>query len=155
MLHGRCVAGGRDDVAYAAWQCCLPWPWPLPFPSRFRQRRAGRAAPKQSRALERAANAVVGLQVAAVEGARSATTLGKARQGSGVVIDRQGLVLTIGYLILEADQVLLITDDQRRIPARVVAYDLATGFGLVRALAPLQLDPAPLGLARAVATPTR
>ena len=105
---------------------------------------------EQSRALERAANAVVGLQVAAVEGARSATTLGKARQGSGVVIDGQGLVLTIGYLILEADQVLLITDDRRRIPARVVAYDLATGFGLVRALTPLQLDPAPIGQARAV-----
>lgn len=104
----------------------------------------------QSRALERAANAVVGLQVVAVEGARSASTLGGTRQGSGVVIDRQGLVLTIGYLILEADQVQLITDDQRRIPARVVAYDLATGFGLVRALAPLQLEPAPMGLARAV-----
>ena len=61
-----------------------------------------------------------------------------------------GLVLTIGYLILEAEQVQLLTDDQRRIPARIVAYDLATGFGLVRALAPLKLDPAPLGRAKAL-----
>ena len=105
---------------------------------------------EQSRALERAANAVVGLQVVAVEGARSASTLGKARQGSGVVIDDQGLVLTIGYLILEADQVQLLTDDNRRVPARVVAYDLATGFGLVRALAPLKLEPVPIGRAKAV-----
>jgi serine protease Do len=41
-------------------------------------------------------------------------------------------VLTIGYLILEAEQVQLRTDDGRIVPARVVAYDLATGFGLVR-----------------------
>ena len=105
---------------------------------------------EQSRRLERAANAVVGLQVVAVEGARSASTLGRARQGSGVVIDDQGLVLTIGYLILEAEQVQVLTDDNRRIPARVVAYDLATGFGLVRALVPLKLEPAPIGRARAV-----
>ena len=50
---------------------------------------------EQSRALERAANAVVGLNAVAVEGARSAATLGKARQGSGVVIDDAGLVLTM------------------------------------------------------------
>lgn len=105
---------------------------------------------EQSRRLERAANAVVGVQVVAVEGARSASTLGRARQGSGVVIDDQGLVLTIGYLILEAEQVQLLTDDNRRIPARVVAYDLATGFGLVRAVVPLKLEPAPIGRARAV-----
>ena len=103
-----------------------------------------------SRALERAANAVVGLQAVAVSGARSASTLGRVRQGSGVVIDADGLVLTIGYLILEAEQVQLLTDDQRRIPARVVAYDLASGFGLVRALAPLKLEPVPLGRGRAL-----
>ncbi len=109
-----------------------------------------RSSAEQSRALERAANAVVGLKVQAVDGARSARTLGKARQGSGVVIDADRLVLTIGYLILEAEQVQLVTDDRRQIPARVVAYDLATGFGLVRALAPLKLEPAPMGRARAV-----
>jgi S1-C subfamily serine protease len=102
---------------------------------------------QQSRALRRAADAVVGLRAQAVEDARSAATLGPEREGSGVVIGDDGLVLTIGYLILEADQVLLVTDDAREVPARVVAYDVATGFGLVQALAPLKLAPAPLGQA--------
>jgi S1-C subfamily serine protease len=104
----------------------------------------------QSRALERAANAVVGVQTLAVPDARSNATLGRIRQGSGVVIEPDGLVLTIGYLILEADQVQLVLDDGKSLPARVVGYDLATGFGLLQPLAPLKLAPAPLGRAAAV-----
>jgi serine protease Do len=104
----------------------------------------------QSRALERAANAVVGVQTLAVADARSNSTLGRVRQGSGVVIGPDGLVLTIGYLILEADQVQLLLDDGRNFPARVVGYDLATGFGLLQPLAPLGIAPAPLGDARKV-----
>lgn len=104
------------------------------------------AAPDtQLPALQRASDAVVGVLATAVEDARSASTLGRKRQGSGVVISEQGLVLTIGYLILEAEQVQLLIDDGRQIPARVVAYDLATGFGLVQALVPLKLAPVPLG----------
>ncbi len=105
---------------------------------------------ERSRALARASDAVVGVQAVAVEDARSASTLGRARQGSGVVISEDGLVLTIGYLILEAEQVQLRMDDDRIVPARVVAYDLASGFGLVRALVPLKLLPAPLGESAAV-----
>ena len=92
----------------------------------------------QTRALERAGKAVLGLEVSAVEGAHSASTLGRRRQGSGVLIG-DGLVLTIGYLVLEAETVELVHDDGRRVPARLLAYDLATGFGLVQALAPLNL----------------
>jgi S1-C subfamily serine protease len=99
----------------------------------------------QSRALSRASDAVVGLRALAIDDARSARTLGRERQGSGVVIGSDGLVLTIGYLVLEAEAVELQPDDGRRIPARVIAYDLASGFGLVQALAPLKLDPVPLG----------
>ncbi|MFO1220315.1 MAG: S1C family serine protease [Burkholderiaceae bacterium] len=99
----------------------------------------------QSRALQRASNAVLGVKAQAVEEARSSRTLGREREGSGVVIDAQGLVLTIGYLILEAEQVLLVTDDDREIPGRVVGYDIATGFGLVQPLVPLRIEPAPLG----------
>jgi serine protease Do len=99
----------------------------------------------QSRALERASNAVVGVQTLAVPDARSNATLGRLRQGSGVVIEPDGLVLTIGYLILEADQVQLVLDDGRSLPARVVGYDLATGFGLLQPLTPLKLAPVPLG----------
>jgi S1-C subfamily serine protease len=104
----------------------------------------------QSRALARASASVVGVRAVAVEDARSAATLGRARQGSGVVIDRGDLVLTIGYLILEAESVLLLTDDEREVPARPVAYDVATGFGLVQPLVPLRLPPATLGTSSAL-----
>ena len=75
----------------------------------------------------------------------SSATLGGERPGSGVVISADGLVLTIGYLILEAEDVEIATDDGRQLPARVVAYDLATGFGLVQSLVPIKLEPVPLG----------
>jgi serine protease Do len=104
----------------------------------------------RSRALERASQAVVGVQVLALEDARSNATLGRLRQGSGVVIGPDGLVLTIGYLVLEADQVQLVLDNDRALPARVVGYDLATGFGLLQPLAPLRISPAPLGGSQAV-----
>lgn len=110
---------------------------------------SGSAIEVQSKALARASDAVLGLRATAVEGARSAATLGREREGSGVVISADGLVLTIGYLVLEAENVELRPDDGRRVPARVVAYDLATGFGLVQALAPLRIDPVPFGTASA------
>ena len=95
--------------------------------------------------LSRASDAVVGLRSIAVDKASSADSLGRLRQGSGVVIRDDGLVLTIGYLILEAEQVSLLTDDGRELPARVVGYDVATGLGLVQSLVPLPLPAAPLG----------
>jgi serine protease Do len=97
-------------------------------------------------ALTKAQSAVVGVQVTAAEGARSAQTLGKERSGSGVVIGADGLVVTIGYLILEADDVQITTLDRKTVPARVVAYDLATGFGLIRPVVPLRgISPVALG----------
>jgi serine protease Do len=99
----------------------------------------------QARALKRATDGVVGVSVQAVDDARSNATLGRNREGSGVVIGPDGLVLTIGYLVLEAETVQLTLDGERELPARVVAYDLATGFGLVQALAPLPMEPVPLG----------
>jgi S1-C subfamily serine protease len=105
----------------------------------------------QSRALQRASASVVGLRALAVDDARSAATLGRARQGSGVVIGSGDLVLTIGYLVLEAERVQLVTDDEREVPARLVGYDVATGFGLVQALAPLRIEPVPFGTTMALA----
>jgi serine protease Do len=101
-------------------------------------------------ALARANAAVVGVEVSVVDDARSIATLGRERQGSGILIGDDGLVLTIGYLILEADHVDLVAANRRRVPARVVAYDLASGFGLVQALAPLGVAPAPLGVSAKV-----
>ena len=70
--------------------------------------------------------------------------LGTERAGSGVVI-RDDLVLTIGYLIAEADNVTLRTPDGRTIPGHVAAYDQVTGFGLVQPLGKLNLPALKLG----------
>ena len=75
----------------------------------------------KAEALARANSAVVGVLSEAVDEAGSIATLGRLRHGSGVVIDNDGLVLTIGYLILEADHVDLIVEGERIVPARVVA----------------------------------
>jgi S1-C subfamily serine protease len=96
-------------------------------------------------ALTRANAAVVGIQVTAAEGSRSAETLGRQRSGSGVVIGPDGLILTIGYLVLEAEQIQIVTQDNKTLPARSVGYDLATGFGLIKPLLPLQVQPVMLG----------
>ncbi|MFC5521508.1 S1C family serine protease [Polaromonas jejuensis] len=89
-------------------------------------------------ALAKASAAVVGIKVTVAEDARSAETLGQRRSGSGVLIGQDGLILTIGYLMLEAEQVEIFTQDNKTLPARAVAYDQATGFGLLRPLLPLR-----------------
>jgi serine protease Do len=99
-----------------------------------------------------AAHAVVGVKVKAIANARSNTNLGADRIGSGVLIAPQGLVLTIGYLILEADEVEVMTNDGRAVPAVVAAYDHATGFGLLRPMAPLGVKPIRLGSSSKVDT---
>ena len=97
-------------------------------------------------ALTRANRAVVGVQVSATGDAQSAQSLGRRRTGSGVVIAGDGLILTIGYLLLEADTIQVTTHDKRTLPARMVAYDIATGFGLLRPLLPLHgVAPVELG----------
>jgi S1-C subfamily serine protease len=73
------------------------------------------------------------------EDAFTAATLGTQREGSGVVIREDGLVLTIGYLITEAEDVWVTSDDGLLVPAHALAYDQETGFGLVQALGQLDL----------------
>ena len=84
--------------------------------------------------------------------ARTASTLGTERQGSGVVIDDSGLILTIGYLVVEAAEIEIDGAGPEPIPASIVAYDHESGFGLVRAQSPLQLAPIPLGASADVRT---
>ena len=90
-------------------------------------------------------DAVVKLSIRAVDGARTADTLGAEREGTGIVIDEHGLILTIGYLVLEAASVLVMTSDNRIYPASVVGFDHATGFGLLRASPPPPCAPVVLG----------
>jgi len=100
-------------------------------------------------------NAVVGVHATVPSTARSAQTLGQEREGGGVVIGSDGLVLTIGYLILEAAQTEIVERDGRVVPADVVAYDYDTGFGLLRPLTPLQATPIELGDSTGLAENTR
>lgn len=112
-------------------------------------------APDAPLSVEDAFEAVVGVYASIPETARTAQTLGARRQGSGVVLDGNGLVLTIGYLILEAEAVAVVGPEGSPIPADLVAYDHASGFGLVRARRPLDARPLKLGNARALRVGSR
>ncbi|MBR0718720.1 S1C family serine protease [Bradyrhizobium liaoningense] len=94
--------------------------------------------------LDRALSSVVGLHSIIPPDAFSAETLGTERAGNGVVID-DNLVLTIGYLITEAEAVWLHRGDGRVVQGHVLGFDSVTGFGLVQALGHLDLEPIPLG----------
>jgi S1-C subfamily serine protease len=94
---------------------------------------------------------VVKIRSKAVADARSSRSLGQQREGTGVVIDSSGLVMTIGYLIVEAENVELSTADGRVFPATVVGYDNVTGMGLLKALTPLPVKPVDLGESGSVA----
>jgi S1-C subfamily serine protease len=94
--------------------------------------------------LERALAAVVGLRTIIPADAFTAETLGTERAGNGVLI-RDGVVLTIGYLITEAETIWLTLNDGRVVPGHALAYDHPTGFGLVQALARLDLPVLSLG----------
>ena len=98
-------------------------------------------------------SAVVGVKMRALPDASSNATLGRERTGSGVVIDDLGHILTIGYIVTDADSIEITTNgsaqdgmpDRRTVPATLVAYDPATGFGLLHAVLPLGVKPMPLG----------
>ncbi len=94
---------------------------------------------------------VVKVRSKVVANARTARSLGAQREGTGVVIDSEGLVLTIGYLIIEAETIELSTADGRAFPATVIGYDNASGFGLLKALRPLPVKPVQFGHSASVA----
>jgi S1-C subfamily serine protease len=77
--------------------------------------------------------------------ARTSRSLGTEREGSGVVIDSNGLVLTIGYLILEAMRAEVVGPSGKPVNAKIVGYDHNTGFGLLRVSKPLRVTPMKLG----------
>ncbi|HYG91533.1 MAG TPA: S1C family serine protease [Azospirillum sp.] len=89
--------------------------------------------------------AIVRIDATAPPDSQSARTLGTERQGSGAVIDDSGLILTIGYVILEAAQLKVTNADGRSYPAEFVAYDHVSGFGLVRAGFGFHAQPIRLG----------
>ena len=91
--------------------------------------------------LEAALNAVVQLRSEIPEDAFTASILGTERLGNGVVIGKDGLILTIGYLVTEAQSIWLTTNSGAVVAGYPLAYDQATGFGLVQALGRLDAPP--------------
>ncbi|MFO1163297.1 MAG: S1C family serine protease [Reyranellaceae bacterium] len=89
--------------------------------------------------------AVVGLKTTVPKDRRSAQTLGAEREGHGILIDDQGLILTIGYLIMEASTVTITDIEGNEWPAYVVGSDYESGFGLVRTEQPIGRRPMRFG----------
>ncbi len=95
---------------------------------------------------------VVKIRATISKEAESAGTLGTERQGNGVVIDSEGTILTVGYLIREAESIEVTAWGVKSVSARVVGYDFGTGFGLIRADKNLGVKPIALGKSSAVKT---
>lgn len=95
-------------------------------------------------------SAVVQVKAKILPNARSLATLGPQRQGSGVLV-REGYVLTIGYLVIEAESIEVAGADGKVVPATLAGYDHATGFGLLKLIGPLGGKPLPLGDSTALA----
>lgn len=114
----------------------------------------GLTSPMAAESAEKGADdtlaAVVQVRMKALPDSRTAAFLGAEREGSGIVIDEQGHVLTIGYIVIEADSIDLVTADGRTVPATLAGYDHATGFGLLRPVLPLKLKPVALGSSASV-----
>lgn len=118
--------------------------------SALAQHPSGARAPLDEKRAHALVDAVVRVDTEALPDARSNETLGRTRTGSGIVIDARGRILTIGYLVIEAQSVRVTTAAQRTLPARVAAYDHATGFALLQPLGALGVRPLALGSSAAL-----
>jgi S1-C subfamily serine protease len=99
---------------------------------------------------ENVLDAIVEIRISVPENARTAERFGTNRVASGVVIDKTGHILTIGFQTIEAETIEIVRKDRKTVNAIVVAYDRNTGFGLLRTTSPLQATPMPLGSSSAV-----
>ncbi len=147
MLH-------RFLTALCTGLLCSTWTWaqpasPTPAPKSAPQK-VDQAWPPER--LQQVLQSVVTVQSRSDAQANTSRSLGQRREGSGVVIGPD-LVLTIGYLLLEAESVDLVNHQGRRIPGQVRAVDNLSGLGLIRALVPLGLQAVPLGDSDALPTP--
>src|SRR4051812_47234041 len=97
---------------------------------------ASAAAQERRTTLDELIAAVVRIKTSINPDGTSVRNLGREREGTGIVIDEGGLVLTIGYLMVEAQTAEIVTGDGRTLPAAVVGYDHHTGFGLLRTFEP-------------------
>jgi S1-C subfamily serine protease len=105
----------------------------------------GIAAQAQSPSLEQLLSGVVHIKAFITPDGRTTENLGREREGTGIVIDNNGLVLTIGYLMVEAVSAEIATNDGHTVAANVVGYDNETGFGLLQAITPLKVRALQMG----------
>ena len=99
----------------------------------------------QTASIEELVSAVVRVNTHITPDGRTVQGLGREREGSGILSDGDGLILTIGYLMVEAYAAEVIDNNGRTVPANIVGYDHETGFGLLRTIERLKLKPMPLG----------
>ena len=110
------------------------------------------AAPAYAQDKDEAAellSGVVQVKAKILANARSLATLGPQRQGSGALV-REGYVLTIGYLVIEAESIEVVGAEGKAVPAALAGYDHASGFGLLKLIGPLAGKPLPLGSSAAL-----
>jgi S1-C subfamily serine protease len=103
------------------------------------------AAPARAATPDELVAAVVRIKTFINPDGQTVQSLGREREGSGIVIDEDGLVLTIGYLMVEAHAAQIVTNEGRTVPAEIVGYDHESGFGLLRATVPLKIKPLAFG----------
>jgi S1-C subfamily serine protease len=105
-------------------------------------------------ALDTLLRSVVRIHAFVPNDADSARRLGAEREGHGIVVGPNGLIVTIGYLVNEAMSVEILDDQHRTRSATIVAYDSETGLGLLRAPSLAALPPLPLGDSTALTSGT-
>jgi S1-C subfamily serine protease len=115
--------------------------------SKDHARKSQQTEAQVEREAEEMLAAVVRIRMKAIPDARSNTTLGPSREGTGVVIDERGHIVTIGYIVIEADSIEITTQNDRTVSATLIGYDHASGFGLLRSGSPLGVKPMPMGQA--------
>ena len=76
--------------------------------------------------------------------ARTAQSLGTVRGGNGVVIDDKH-ILTIGYIVVEAETITITLPDGKKFPGELIGYDHTTGFGILRTIIQSDLTPLKIG----------
>jgi S1-C subfamily serine protease len=105
------------------------------------------AAQAQSLTLEQLLSGVVHIKTFITPDGRTVENLGREREGTGIVIDNNGLILTIGYLMIEAVSAEISTNDGHTVGANVIGYDNESGFGLLQTVSPLKVRALQMGKA--------
>jgi Trypsin-like serine proteases, typically periplasmic, contain C-terminal PDZ domain len=94
--------------------------------------------------IERFYESIVSVRSIVPPEAKTAASLGVEREGNGVAID-ENHILTIGYIVIEAETIEIGLSDGRRLPAKLVGYDPTSGFGIIKSVVPLAMSPLKLG----------